>query len=345
MTTAPPWPTAATFPVSVRRREAGRIWGITPACGGPIAGLGSIRRPTRPRSPGPRKSGNTLDSKELANNRTSGKTMHVACYGKRYYDPLTGRWMSQDPIGEKGRRRHSSKRKLGKSGCLNLYEMVHNNPISKVDILGLEMSDAQEIYWKRRFDYPTPEQWSSLSEMFDGTPWNTREQSNDQEQQDIADGNPPPWLKPNGVDDLGMPQYLIKDKDDTYNDTPSDNGDESSDPRSQVPDIPTSGSADDDDRSQPRAAFNPSIYPDVCACLKRVKDAAINDLAGLQKDQPERSKGRADIYKMYGQRSWDCINYFGEGFHWGGGGETSLEDARKFWSGSPNSAVNIQTRK
>jgi len=122
MTTAPPWPTAATFPVSVRRREAGRIWGITPACGGPIAGLGSIRRPTRPRSPGPRKSGNTLDSKELANNRTSGKTMHVACYGYRYMDPLTGRWMSKDPIEEEG--------------GVNLYGMIQNNAVNDYDVLG-----------------------------------------------------------------------------------------------------------------------------------------------------------------------------------------------------------------
>jgi len=73
MTTAPPWPTAA-FPVSTRRREAGRIRGNAPVRGDSIAGLGPIRRQTRPRSPEPRKSGNTLDSKELANNQTTGKT-------------------------------------------------------------------------------------------------------------------------------------------------------------------------------------------------------------------------------------------------------------------------------
>jgi len=89
----------------------------------PPAGIGTRRRPTRPRSPGPRKSGNTLDSKELANNRTSGKTMHVACYGKRYYEPLTGRWHSKDPIGEKG--------------GVNLYLFCNNDAIVSFDILGM----------------------------------------------------------------------------------------------------------------------------------------------------------------------------------------------------------------
>jgi len=44
-------------------------------------------------------------------------------YGHRYYNPSTGRWLSRDPIGEKG----------GK----NLYGFVKNNPISCVDRLGL----------------------------------------------------------------------------------------------------------------------------------------------------------------------------------------------------------------
>ncbi|MEI6916424.1 MAG: RHS repeat-associated core domain-containing protein, partial [Armatimonadota bacterium] len=43
-------------------------------------------------------------------------------YGYRYYDPLTGRWPSRDPIGEMG----------GK----NLYGFVGNNGISAYDALG-----------------------------------------------------------------------------------------------------------------------------------------------------------------------------------------------------------------
>ncbi len=44
-------------------------------------------------------------------------------YGFRYYDPVTGRWPSRDPIGERG--------------GLNLYGMVGNDPISRWDYLGL----------------------------------------------------------------------------------------------------------------------------------------------------------------------------------------------------------------
>ncbi len=44
-------------------------------------------------------------------------------YGFRYYNPSTGRWLSRDPIGERG--------------GLNLYGMVGNNLIDKWDYLGL----------------------------------------------------------------------------------------------------------------------------------------------------------------------------------------------------------------
>jgi len=122
MTATLPWPTA-TFPVSIRRPEAGWIRGKVPLRGGSNAGLGQIRRQNRPRSPGPRKSGNTLAINRLANNLADEKTMQVACYGYRYYDPLTGRWPSRDPIEEEG--------------GLNLYGFVGNDGINKTDNLGL----------------------------------------------------------------------------------------------------------------------------------------------------------------------------------------------------------------
>jgi RHS repeat-associated protein len=46
----------------------------------------------------------------------------VAYYGYRYYDPLTGRWPSRDPIQEKG--------------GLNLYGFVGNDAILHIDFLG-----------------------------------------------------------------------------------------------------------------------------------------------------------------------------------------------------------------
>jgi len=44
-------------------------------------------------------------------------------YGCRYYNPPTGRWLSRDPIGEKG--------------ALNLYDFLKNRPVGRFDPLGL----------------------------------------------------------------------------------------------------------------------------------------------------------------------------------------------------------------
>ena len=47
----------------------------------------------------------------------------VAYYGYRYYDPVTGRWPSRDPIGERG--------------GVNLYGFVGNDVVNRWDYLGL----------------------------------------------------------------------------------------------------------------------------------------------------------------------------------------------------------------
>jgi len=47
-------------------------------------------------------------------------------WGYRYYDPITGRWLSRDPIGEKG--------------GVNLHGYCANNSIDLFDILGLSPS-------------------------------------------------------------------------------------------------------------------------------------------------------------------------------------------------------------
>jgi len=46
-------------------------------------------------------------------------------YGYRYYDPVTGRWPSRDPIEEEG--------------GINIYNFVGNNSINKWDNLGNAM--------------------------------------------------------------------------------------------------------------------------------------------------------------------------------------------------------------
>jgi len=62
--------------------------------------------------------------------QSRGLRPRVAYYGYRYYDPKTGRWPSRDPIEEKG--------------GMNLYGMVGNGVVNRVDVLGLETSDLWE---------------------------------------------------------------------------------------------------------------------------------------------------------------------------------------------------------
>jgi RHS repeat-associated protein len=65
-----------------------------------------------------------MASNRLRRKSPSAQPVHVADYGYRYYDPLTGRWPSRDPIEERG--------------GVNLYGFVGNDGVDRVDILGLE---------------------------------------------------------------------------------------------------------------------------------------------------------------------------------------------------------------
>ena len=49
-------------------------------------------------------------------------------YGYRYYSPALGRWLSRDPIEERG--------------GLNLYGFVNNDPVNKWDKLGMDASEC-----------------------------------------------------------------------------------------------------------------------------------------------------------------------------------------------------------
>jgi len=59
--------------------------------------------------------------------RYSGKYTDPATgllyFGHRWYDPETGRWLTREPLGE--------------SESVNLFAYCHNDPINKVDVLGL----------------------------------------------------------------------------------------------------------------------------------------------------------------------------------------------------------------
>ncbi len=69
----------------------------------------------------------------------------LVMYPRRPYSPATGRWLSQDPIGERG--------------GLNLYGFVGNNPITRFDPLGLtDLGDIIPGWWDaawNTFDWAT----------------------------------------------------------------------------------------------------------------------------------------------------------------------------------------------
>jgi uncharacterized protein RhaS with RHS repeats len=59
--------------------------------------------------------------------------MEIHNYGYRYYDPVTGRWPSRDPIGERG--------------GLNLYGFVGNDGVNQWDLLGLKNDKHITHFW------------------------------------------------------------------------------------------------------------------------------------------------------------------------------------------------------
>ena len=86
-------------------------------------GTGVTATSPRPRPPRP---GNSSRSRSLRSQKPSKMAenpVHVADYLYRYYDPLTGRWPSRDPIEERG--------------GVNLYGFVGNDGLNNYDKLGL----------------------------------------------------------------------------------------------------------------------------------------------------------------------------------------------------------------
>jgi len=74
-------------------------------------------------------------------------------YGFRYYDPVTGRWPSRDPIEERGGN--------------NLYGFAGNNGVNTWDLLGLFFSSCEVV------SGPTPKtdaKWEIAEASFSGTP-------------------------------------------------------------------------------------------------------------------------------------------------------------------------------
>jgi RHS repeat-associated protein len=79
--------------------------------------------PVQPKGPNPPKSPDSGKGLSI-NGLLESPQMQVAWYGYRYYDPVTGRWPSRDPIGERG--------------GVNLHAFIENSPLTGVDFLGLD---------------------------------------------------------------------------------------------------------------------------------------------------------------------------------------------------------------
>jgi RHS repeat-associated protein len=68
---------------------------------------------------------NSLPTNDSTEKAPLPKTTGVTFYTYRYYDPVTGRWPSRDPIEERG--------------GVNLYGFVGNDGVNKSDYLGLDL--------------------------------------------------------------------------------------------------------------------------------------------------------------------------------------------------------------
>ena len=122
---------SATLPAPAPTLEPPKFGGPDTGDHDPPSGFGPVLPPSRPKPPSPRNSPNTLINNGLGESQAGDEINHVACYGYRYYDPLTGRWPSRDPIEEEG--------------GLNLYGFVGNGGTNETDFLGREGNGKKAI--------------------------------------------------------------------------------------------------------------------------------------------------------------------------------------------------------
>ena len=90
-------------------------------------GTALAKSPSTPPNNGPKVDGNVIP-KSLKPSKINDFHDNVACCGYRYYDLVTGRWPSRDPIEERG--------------GLNLYGFVGNDGVNKRDLIGLSIYES-----------------------------------------------------------------------------------------------------------------------------------------------------------------------------------------------------------
>jgi hypothetical protein len=94
-------------------------------------GTGVTATSPRPRPPRPGNAPRSRFVRPQKPSKLAENAVHIADYLYRYYDPLTGRWPSRDPIEE--------------VGGVNLYGFVGNAPTDYIDILA-------EFIWRNPFN-------------------------------------------------------------------------------------------------------------------------------------------------------------------------------------------------
>jgi RHS repeat-associated protein len=94
---------------------------------------GTGTRPKRPRPPTPGNPSNAFAVSRLTILFRRAKEVSVPDYQYRHYDPVTGRWPSRDPIGERG--------------GFNLYGFVQNKVTIWIDRLGLSACKQVSFEW------------------------------------------------------------------------------------------------------------------------------------------------------------------------------------------------------
>jgi RHS repeat-associated protein len=83
--------------------------------------------------------------------RFAGKELDVTglhYYGARYYDAVTGRFISSDPLYL-----FEAEQDLGNPLSLSPYLYAHNNPVNVVDMVGLQATSAQKQAGPDLYDY------------------------------------------------------------------------------------------------------------------------------------------------------------------------------------------------